>query len=118
MNSLMSSEGYKKPTPNHFYCKQLHWSDECRTISTLQEQKEKAKGRCFICLYPGHVMAKCKVEKPCYHYEEKESHHRSLCPKLFKQKKPLSNSVFTANTAPPLTEDCDEGQSILAAGNK
>ena len=59
-------------------------------------------------------MAKCKIEKPCYHCKERESHHRSLCPKLFKQKKPPSNSTFTANIAPPLLEDCGEGQSMLA----
>ena len=63
-------------------------------------------------------MAKCKVEKPCYHCKEKESHHRSLCPRLLKQKRPPSNSVFTANTASPLVEDCSEGQSMLAAGEQ
>ena len=42
----------------------------------------------------------------------------SLCPKLFKKKKPPSNSVFTANTAPPLVENCSEGQSMLAAGEQ
>ena len=54
MSSLMLSERYT-----------LHWTDECRTISTLKEQREKAKGRCYICLHPGHIMAKCKVKKPC-----------------------------------------------------
>ena len=83
-----------------------------------KNKKKKPKEDASYVFNPGHVMPKCKVEKPCYHYKDKESHHRSLCPRLFKQKKPLSNSVFTANTAPPLTEDCDEGQSILAAGNK
>ena len=84
MSSLMSTERYKNTTPNCFYCEQPHWSDECHNFSTLQERKEKAKGRCYICLHPGHVMAKCKIEKPCYHCKEKESHHRSLCPRLFK----------------------------------
>ena len=54
MISLMLSERY---TPS--------WSDECRTISTFQERKEKAKERCYIFIHPGHVMAKCKVGKPC-----------------------------------------------------
>ena len=63
-------------------------------------------------------MVKCKVEKPCYHCKEKENHHRSLCPKLFKEKKPLSNSIFTANTTSPLVEDCSKGQSILTAGEQ
>ena len=60
----------------------------------------------------------CKVEKSCFHFKEKESDHRSLCPRLFKQKKPQSNSVFTANTAPRLVEDCDEGKSLLTAGEQ
>ena len=41
-----------------------------------------------------------------------------MCPRLLQQKIPPSNSVFTANTAPPLVEDCAEGQSILAAGEQ
>ena len=118
MSSLISTERYKNPIPNCFYCKQPHWSDECHNVLTLQERKQKAKGRCYICLHPGHVMAKCKVEKPCYHCKEKESHYRSLCPKFLKRKKPPSNSVFTANTAPPLVEDCNEEQSMLAAGEQ
>ena len=118
MSSLMSTERYKNTTPNCFYCEQPHWSDECHNFSTLQERKEKAKGRCYICLHPGHVMAKCKVGKSGYHCKEKESHHRSLCPKFLKRKKPPSNSVFRANTAPPLVEDCNEGQSMLAAGEQ
>ena len=117
MRSLMSPDRYKKPTPNCFYCKQPHWSDEWHNVSTLQERKEKSKGRCYISLHPGHVMAKCKAEKPCYHCKEKEGHHRSLCPRLFKQKKPPSNSISKANSAPPLVEDCGEGQSMFAAGD-
>ena len=113
MSSLMSTERYKNTTPNYFYCEQPHWSDECHNFSTLQERKEKAKGRCYICLHPGNVMVKCKVEKPCYHCKEKKSHHWSLYSKLFK-KKPSFKSVLTANTAPPLVKDCSKGSSINA----
>ena len=63
-------------------------------------------------------MVKCKVEKPCYQCKKKENHHQSLCPKLFKEKKPPSNSVFTANTASPLVEDCSKGQSMLTAAEQ
>ena len=118
MRSLMSPDRYKKPTPNCFYCEQPHWSDEWHNVSTLQERKGKSKGRCYISLHPGHVMAKCKAEKSCYHCKEKEGHHRSLCPRLFKQKKPPSNSISKANSAPPLVEDCGEGQSMFAAGEQ
>ena len=71
-----------------------------------------------MCLQPGQVMAKCKVEKPCYHCKEEESHHRSLCLRLFKQKKLPSNSVFTANTPPPLVEHCGDRQSMPAGGEQ
>ena len=110
MSSLMSTERYKKPTPNCFYCKQPHWCDECHNVSASQEKKEKAKGICDTCLRPWRVMAKCEVEKPCYHCKEKESHNQRLCPRLFKQKKPPSNAVFTVSTVPPLIEDGAEGQ--------
>ena len=63
-------------------------------------------------------MAKCKVEKPCYLCKEKESHHRSLWLRLFREKRPPSKSVFTANTAPSLVGNCNEGQSMLAAGEQ
>ena len=59
MSCLMSTEGYKHRIPNCFYCQQLHWSDECHNVSTLQKRKKKPKGRCYICLHPGHVMANC-----------------------------------------------------------
>ena len=114
-SSLMSTERYQKPTPNYFYCEKPHWSDESHNVLTLQERKQKAKGRCNICLHPGQVMAKCKVEKPCYHCKENESHHRSLCSRQFKQIKPPSISVFIANTSLPLLEACRGGQSMLAA---
>lgn len=60
----------------------------------------------------------CKVEKPCFYCKEKESHHWSLCTRLFKQKKPQSICFFTANTVPPLVEDCDEGHSLVSAGEQ
>ena len=64
---------------------------------------------------PEKIPTECNFEKPCHHCKGKKSHHRSLCPKLFKKKKPPFNSILTTNTAPPLVEDCSEGQSVLAA---
>ena len=66
-------------------------------------------------LHPGHVMAKYKVEKPCYHCKEKKSHHRRLCPRLINRKNPPPNSF---STAPPLVECCAQGQSMLSAGEQ
>ena len=42
-SSLMTTDRYQKPTPNCFYCKKPHWSDECHNISTLQERKKRPK---------------------------------------------------------------------------
>ena len=42
-NTLLSSETQAKRS---IICEKNHWSEECRTISTLQERKEKAKGKC------------------------------------------------------------------------
>ena len=66
-------------------------------------------------LHPGHVMAKYKVEKPCYHCKEKKSHHRRLGPRLINRKNPPPNSF---STAPPLVECCAQGQSRLSAGEQ
>ena len=37
-------------------------------------------------------------------------------PKTIQTDKASFNSVFAASAAPPLVEDCNEGQSMLAAG--
>lgn len=42
------------------YCNNSHWSDECPTYTTVEERKEKIKGRCFICFNkktPGQRMS-------------------------------------------------------------
>ena len=40
----------KSRNPSCIFCGKRHWSDECRTISSLSERKEKLKGKCYICL--------------------------------------------------------------------
>ena len=93
----LSSEKNQKPSPKCLYCKRYHWSDEYRTVSTLRKQKEKSKGRCYICLHPVHVMIKWKVEKPCFHCKEKGKHRRSLCPTLFPTNYIGQNNAMTVN---------------------
>ena len=45
---------------------------------TLKEQKiinkesnHEVKGKCCVCLAPGHLKLKCKVEKQCFHCKGK-----------------------------------------------
>lgn len=71
--------------PTCIFCGKRHWSDECRTVFSLKERKEKLKGKCYICLQHRHK-GKCKVENPCYHCR-KIDHHRSLCPSLLQQER-------------------------------
>ncbi|XP_062602892.1 uncharacterized protein LOC134264633 [Saccostrea cucullata] len=75
------------------FCEQNHWSDECTDFRTIDERKQKIRGRCYICLRPGHLNKDCKVDKPCFHCHQTKKHHRSLCNK----KMPLSrdSSHFT-----------------------
>ena len=82
----------------------------------IAKTKKKKPKEDATYLHPGYVMAKCIVEKPCYHCKNKESHYQSLCLRPFKQKRPPSNSIFTANTVPFLVEDTGESQSMLATG--
>ena len=45
------------------YCKSTHhWSDECEMYKTVDEQKQKLHGLCFICLKAGHRLKDCKSD--------------------------------------------------------
>ncbi|MCG8034488.1 MAG: DUF1759 domain-containing protein [Candidatus Thiodiazotropha taylori] len=67
------------------YCENKHWSDECPTYRTVKERKQQLKDSCFKCLKTGHLAKECKRSKVCVHCGEVNAHHRSLCPKKFKQ---------------------------------
>ncbi|VDI73293.1 Hypothetical predicted protein [Mytilus galloprovincialis] len=68
------------------YCQEQHWSDECKKFQSVEDRKRQLKGCCFKCLRYGHKSIDCKKGKLCVHCGEKNSHHRSLCPKKFKMK--------------------------------
>ncbi|CAG2249226.1 unnamed protein product [Mytilus edulis] len=68
------------------YCQEQHWSDECKKIKSVEDRKRQLKSCCFKCLRYGHKSIDCKKRKLCVHCGEKNSHHRSLCPKKFKMK--------------------------------
>ncbi|XP_056016952.1 uncharacterized protein LOC125656535 [Ostrea edulis] len=65
------------------FCNGYHWTDECRKYRTIEDRKQRIKGKCYICLRPGHRIKDCRVVKPCFHCRESRNHHRSLCPKKF-----------------------------------
>ena len=60
-DALLMNEKFQSSKSRYIYCKKSHWSDECRTVSTLPARKEKVKGKCYICLQPGHLKINCKV---------------------------------------------------------
>ena len=65
------------------FCSAPHWSDECQRYKTVEERKEKIRGRCFVCLSNNHFFRECTVKKPCFHCKRKGNHHSSLCPVKF-----------------------------------
>ena len=104
------------------FCKDNHWSDQCKRYATLNEKKQQIKGRCFNCLRKTHSVKSCKVSKPCVYCSRCGNHHRSLCPKEFLSKEVVStvcdsstdNSKvsFVAATEPVETE------SLLVSGEQ
>ena len=66
------------------YCSGKHWSDECPEYKSIFERKKCLKGSCFKCLKSGHMASECKSKKVCVYCKEMDIHHRSLCPKKFK----------------------------------
>ncbi|XP_062618742.1 uncharacterized protein LOC134280348 [Saccostrea cucullata] len=64
-------------------CEGRHWTDECKKNRTIEDRKQRFRGKYFICLKPGHRSKECRVDKACYHYRQTRDHHRSLCPKKF-----------------------------------
>jgi hypothetical protein len=72
------------------FCNGCHWTDECRKYRTIEERKQRIKGKCFL-LRPGHRIKDCRVMKPCFHCKESRNHHRSLCPKKFPHQRETPN---------------------------
>ena len=63
-------------------------------------------------------MNNCKVEKTCFHCKKKGSHHLSLCPSLFEQKRITTDSALAANAACLEMKARDEEVSMLSAGEQ
>ena len=97
------------------YCSKHHWSDECPTFRTLKDRKQQLKDSCYKCLRIGHLAKECKRSKVCVHCGEANSHHRSLCPKKFKQ----SNGVRAPQEVNVLTEQSGVlGENVLISSGE
>lgn len=97
------------------YCSKHHWSDECPTFRTLKDRKQQLKDSCFKCLRIGHLAKECKRSKVCVHCGKANDHHRSLCPKKFKQ----SNDVRSPQEVNALTEQSGvQGENALISSGE
>ncbi|XP_060589617.1 uncharacterized protein LOC132744845 [Ruditapes philippinarum] len=57
----------------------------CTRFATLEERKNRIRGSCYRCLKDGHGIRECKSNKRCVYCNQFNRHHRSLCPKKYKQ---------------------------------
>ena len=101
------------------FCRQDHWSDQCQTFPTIEARKKQLKDSCFNCLRPGHKTRMCKHARACYYCQQVQIHHRSLCPKRFKQ----SNHFENSNPAIESTSRVEDNgemieESLLASGEQ
>ncbi|XP_066925958.1 uncharacterized protein [Clytia hemisphaerica] len=92
------------------FCGKGHWNDECKTVPTVKERKEKLKGKCFICL-KSH-QGRCRRQKPCYHCK-KTDHHRSLCPTHAKRE---TDNGMIADDVEIDEDTLIEEEGLLSAG--
>ena len=75
--ALVAKEKNKKAKNPCSFCQKMHFTDECRTYSTMEARNQKVKelGLCFICFCKGHSMNDCKSSYPCFHCAAKGKHH-------------------------------------------
>ena len=61
------------------YCGQAHSSSKCRRVTDIKQRKDllRKNGRCYICLWRGHVARQCKLNCLCVKCSKK--HHISIC---------------------------------------
>ncbi|XP_060608071.1 uncharacterized protein LOC132760172 [Ruditapes philippinarum] len=57
----------------------------CTRFATLEERKNRIRDSCYRCLKDGHGIRECKSNKKCVYCNQFNRHHRSLCPKKYKQ---------------------------------
>jgi len=96
------------------YCSESHYSDQCPSFKYISERKGKLKNSCYRCLKEGHTSTECKSTKTCVYCGERNSHHRSLCPKKFQLKSTFTQLVSENDDVQTTNPQCDESQSLLS----
>ncbi|KAI1727983.1 gag protein [Ditylenchus destructor] len=68
-------------TKCHFCNTELHWSEQCRAVTSQEERKRKLteQKRCFLCLSDKHAIRQCQSNKNCWHC--KGRHNSAICSK-------------------------------------
>lgn len=75
------------------YCKRGHWSDECRTVPTLEARKKKLIELClcFKCLRGGHSTKDSRSQRQRFYCKEPNANNNwSICPQPKLKSKPSS----------------------------
>ncbi|XP_061165990.1 uncharacterized protein LOC133174913 [Saccostrea echinata] len=108
---------YERKHPICIFCERNHWSDECKEFRTINDRKEKIRGRCYICLKPGHLSKDCKVDKPCVHCHQTKKHHRSLCNKRMQLSKEPSHFAETSEVYDTEPVNSVPENSLLSSGS-
>lgn len=74
----------KRSKPNHkcIFCDKEHFNDQCSTVKTLTERKNKLMGRCYNCFSEGHKANDCRSKRKCRHCGKFGLHNRALCPNI------------------------------------
>ncbi|XP_062582984.1 uncharacterized protein LOC134244753 [Saccostrea cucullata] len=101
------------------FCEGRHWTDECRKYRTIEDRKQRLRGKCFICLKPGHRSKECRVDKACYHCRQTRDHHRSLCPKKFSVRQRESSHLTEEVCSKQETSNFSQSSenSLLSSGD-
>ena len=104
-------------------CGNEHWSDECRKFPDITTRRKSLKNRCFKCMKEDHKAKDCKVVgKVCAHCGEKDKHHRTLCPKKFKQETSAGSTMVAGDVvaeeeiSPNEETTSHEESTLLSAG--
>ncbi|KAH7726182.1 hypothetical protein AAVH_05981 [Aphelenchoides avenae] len=67
------------------FCGDLHWSSQCREVTTFTERAAivKKTRRCWFCLSDEHSSHRCRRPRKACYYCGKRSHHQAVCRKAF-----------------------------------
>ena len=96
-------------SPTCCYCQQGHSSNNCRSITDIEERKRilRRTGRCYVCLRKGHMSRSCRSTTKCYKCKGK--HHNSICS--------TEPSKATVTNDTPLTEPVMPSSHTAAGSN-